>query len=447
MTTTRQVLSVSDLVRRAKRLLEDDFGLLWLEGEISNFSAPSSGHWYFSLKDDNAQVRAACFRNRNQLLSRRPKDGDKVLVRARVTLYEARGEFQLSVEYLEAAGFGQLQQQFEALKQKLADQGLFAAARKKTLPTHLQTLGIITSPSGAAIRDVLSVLQRRAPHIRVIIYPALVQGNDAPAALLNALQNAQRRHECDALLITRGGGSFEDLFCFNDEKLARAIAACPLPTISAVGHEVDFSIADFVADLRAPTPSAAAEMLARDQREVLLQLSQLGKRLTQAQSSRITALTQRLTHCQQRLPSPQRLLETRAQRFDEIQARLPQAMRNRLQLADHQIKRVAARLQTVTPQHRLHLAREKYLQAHTRLHNAQQQSLRSKRQQVQQQAATLHVLSPLSTLTRGYSITRLADSKHIVKATTPLAQGALLETLSQGEKIYSAFVERKTDKE
>lgn len=445
--TQRQVYSVSELVRRAKRTLEDDFGLCWLEGEISNFSCPASGHWYFSLKDDTAQVRAACFRNRNQLLSVRPKDGDKVLVRARVTLYEARGEFQLSIEYLEAAGFGQLQQQFEALKQQLAAEGLFAAARKKKLPAHLRTLGIITSPSGAAIRDVLTVLKRRAPHIRVIIYPALVQGAEAPASLFNALHRAHTRRECEALLITRGGGSFEDLFCFNDEKLARAIAACSLPTVSAVGHEVDFSICDFVADLRAPTPSAAAEMVARDQREVQLQLQQLHQRLQRALITKLQTWRQQLQHHRQRLPSPQRLLDVRAQRFDELQARLPLAMKKRLQFSAQFMQQLAARLHASTPQHRVQLAREKHKQAQQRLHRAMAQVLSVKRQQWRAQANTLQVLSPLATLTRGYSITRLVGTNHLLTAHTPLKENTELETLLHGEKIYSRFVSRQPDNE
>ncbi len=444
-TPQRQVFSVSDLVRRAKRLLEDDFGLIWLEGEISNFSAPSSGHWYFSLKDEQAQIRAACFRNRNQLLSVRPKDGDKVLVRARVTLYEARGDFQLAVEYMEAAGFGQLQQQFEALKQKLAAEGLFAAQRKKTIPAHISTLGIVTSASGAAIRDVLTVLQRRAPHIGIIIYPALVQGADAPASLLAALQIAQRRQECDALLITRGGGSFEDLFCFNDEALARAIAACSLPTISAVGHEVDFCISDFVADLRAPTPSAAAEMLARDNRELQQQLLQYRARLHSAWHQRCQRWQLRLSQLQQRLPSPQRLLETRAQRFDELQQRLPILMNQRLYRLGQRVAIVRSRLMAQTPQNRLTLAQQKQQQLSARLFTAINTTLRHKRQVLQQHASQLHTLSPLSTLTRGYSIARVADSKKVITQQTTLNENTVIETLSHGEKIYSRFVKRESN--
>lgn len=260
----RDVYSISRLNAEARAVLDGSFPLLWVEGEISNLVAARSGHLYFSLKDAHAQVRCALFRGKRQLLRFNPANGDLVLARVRVSFYEPRGEFQLTIESLEPAGAGDAQRAFEELKRRLDAEGLFDSTRKRTLPTHPRRIGVITSPSGAAIRDVLHVLRRRAPQIAVTIIPALVQGRDAAADLHAALQTAIARNDCDVLLLTRGGGSIEDLAAFNDEQLARAIAASPIPVVSAVGHEIDFTIADFVADRRAPTPSAAAELLSPD---------------------------------------------------------------------------------------------------------------------------------------------------------------------------------------
>ena len=254
--TGRDIYSVSRLNAEIRAVLEGSFPMLWVEGELSNLATPRSGHLYFSLKDDHAQVRCALFRNKRLLLREQPSDGDRVLVRARIGLYEPRGDCQLIVAHLEPAGQGTAQQAFEQLKRKLQAEGLFDAARKRDLPVFPRRLGVITSPSGAAIRDVLQVLRRRAPHLPVTVFPALVQGAEAPQSLRDALVTALARGDCDILLVTRGGGSVEDLAAFNDEALARMIAAAEVPIVSAVGHEIDFSISDFVADARAPTPSA-----------------------------------------------------------------------------------------------------------------------------------------------------------------------------------------------
>src|SRR5690606_35272474 len=262
--TEREILSVSQLNRRAKQLLETHLPLLWVEGELSNVSQPSSGHWYFTLKDDQAQVRCAMFRNRNMLVRFKPQQGQQVLVRARVSLYEGRGDYQLIAEHMEEAGTGALQRAFEALKAKLGAEGLFDEARKRPIPTLPRHIGVITSPTGAAIRDVLTVLERRFPSIPVTVIPVAVQGKESAPQIVRALELANRCGLFDVLLLTRGGGSLEDLWSFNEEAVARAVAASQLPVVCAVGHEVDFSIADFVADLRAPTPSAAAELMTPD---------------------------------------------------------------------------------------------------------------------------------------------------------------------------------------
>ena len=437
MTSTRKVYTVSELVGRAKRVLEQDFGLLWLEAEISNFSAPPSGHWYFTLKDEGAQVRSALFRNRNQLLSYRPKDGDKVLVRARVTLYEPRGDFQLVCEYLEPAGFGALQQKFEQLKQKLADEGLFNAERKRALPPYPSTIGVITSPTGAAIRDVLSVLAKRAPFIKVIVYPAVVQGAEAPAALIDALKIANRRRECDVLLLTRGGGSLEDLFCFNDEKLARQIAGSGIPVVSAVGHEVDFTIADFVADMRAPTPSAGAALISPDRDGLLHRLGQLQHRLRHALSQALSQRRLKLHSLSDRLPTPERLLARRAQRLDELQARLHAGVQRRLQQGRLQLRHQEARLQGMAPSVRLARARHQLDQLQQRLVLTANRAIDSRRNRLARLTGSLHGLSPLATLGRGYSLTRVQASQALLHRHGPLAAGTVIETLLVGRRLLS----------
>ena len=309
-TPSRDIYSVSRLNREVRAVLEASFPLLWVEGEISNLARPSSGHIYFSLKDEQCQVRCAMFRMQRSRLRFSPDNGKRVLVRARVGLYEGRGEFQLIVEHMELFGEGALRQAFELLKQKLAAEGLFDSTNKKPLPALPTRIGVITSPSGAAIRDILSVLGRRFPSIPVVVYPAAVQGDAAPGELMSAIDAAVRRDECDVLIIGRGGGSLEDLWAFNDEQLARKIAGCPIPVVSAVGHEIDFTIADFVADLRAPTPSGAAEIVVPDRDDWLRAVNSLATRIARQAQRAIEDRAQALDWLNRRLlqSSPQRTL-------------------------------------------------------------------------------------------------------------------------------------------
>jgi exodeoxyribonuclease VII large subunit len=281
MSSNRYIYSVSELNAAAKSVLENDLGRIWIEAEISNMSRPASGHWYFTLKDQKAQIRCAFFKGSNRLVNFTPEDGQLLLVRGRVSLYEPRGDYQLIVDQMEPAGIGDLQRAFEETRQRLLEAGLFDEAHKQPLPTIPKRIGLITSPSGAAIRDVLHVLRRRYPMVPVVLYPTSVQGASAATEIMQALGHAVNRNECDVLLMTRGGGSIEDLWPFNDEQLAKAIYDCPIPIISGVGHEIDFTIADFVADVRAPTPSAAAEMLVPDQLELRRLLQRHQRQLTQ----------------------------------------------------------------------------------------------------------------------------------------------------------------------
>src|SRR6202167_4608551 len=296
----RDVYSVSRLNREVRVLLERGFGALWLEAEISNFARPSSGHWYFSLKDSAAQVRCAMFRQRNMLSAFTPRDGQKVLVRARIGLYEPRGEYQLIIDHMEDAGLGALKRQFEELRAKLEREGLVAAERKRPLPSLPRRIGIITSPTGAAVRDILHVLARRFPAAAVLVYPVSVQGAQAAAEIVAALEAAGRRAECDVLILARGGGSLEDLWAFNDERLARAIVASTIPLITGIGHEIDFTIADFAADMRAPTPSAAAELVVPDAGEWLAALASLAARLARCARRRLGEQRERLRWLERR---------------------------------------------------------------------------------------------------------------------------------------------------
>ncbi|MDX1555555.1 MAG: exodeoxyribonuclease VII large subunit, partial [Xanthomonadales bacterium] len=317
--TERRVYTPTELNREAKIHLEAAFSRIWLEGEISNLSRPASGHLYFSLKDDRAQVRCALFRSAANRLEVQPENGTKVLASGRISLYEARGEYQMIVEALQHAGEGLLQQRFEALKKKLEEEGLFDPARKVALPRYPRRIGIITSPSGAAVRDMLHVLKRRWPIATVRIYPVPVQGEEAPPAIVRALQAAASHDWSDVILIGRGGGSLEDLWAFNDEQVARAIAACPIPLVSAVGHETDFSIADFVADVRAPTPSAAAELCSPDAAALKERFDRLMRQLQVRIDDRRNAAGQKLDHVAHRLQQvhPRRRLDEQGVRLDQ----------------------------------------------------------------------------------------------------------------------------------
>ncbi|MCU7939512.1 MAG: exodeoxyribonuclease VII large subunit [gamma proteobacterium symbiont of Bathyaustriella thionipta] len=411
------VLSVSEFSRNVKRVLEYNFPAVWISGEISNLAMPRSGHWYFTLKDDQSQVRCAMFRQSNQRLNFVPDEGMQIVIKARVSLYEARGDFQLIVDSMEDAGAGALQRAFEQLKQTLQTQGIFDSEHKKPLPEIPRCVGIITSPTGAALHDILNVLKRRFPALPVIIYPAQVQGNDAPEQLLHALHQAQEQALCDVLIIGRGGGSIEDLWAFNNEQLALAIYACQIPVISSVGHEVDFTICDFVADVRAATPSAAAELASPDQDEWLNWLQGVEKQLGNLIERYLSSLQQRLQWQYKQLKHPGRYLDEVAQRIDELSARMEQRVHFQLQLRQEQSLTLEARLQQHSPMHQL-------TQQQTRLNYLQQrlkQSLIPYFEHTQQQIASLaremDAFSPLATLGRGYSLVKDEQGKLIKSAT------------------------------
>ena len=430
----RDVYTPSRLNLEARTLLEGHFPLLWIEGELSNLARPASGHLYFSLKDARAQVRCAMFRNRNRTLRFRPADGQQVLLRARAGLYEGRGEFQLIVESMEEAGHGALQRAFDELKARLEAEGLFDPAHKRPLPAVPRQLGVVTSASGAALRDILHVLARRFPALPVVVYPATVQGDEAPAALRAALAAAVRRGECDVLLLARGGGSLEDLWAFNDEALARAIRACPVPVVTGIGHETDFTIADFVADLRAPTPSAAAEAASPDGAAWLARVAELAERLDDALTDGLERRGERLTWLigRLRLQHPAQRLRERMQRVDELDQRLRRGWQSAARGAAHRLAVARAGLARHVPSARLATLRETLASHDHRLRLAARQALARRQQQLGATARALDVVSPLATLDRGYAIVTTAEGA-ILRRATDTAPGAEVQArLAEG---------------
>ncbi len=439
-TPSRDVYTVSRLNREVRSLLEGSLPLLWIEGEISNLARPSSGHIYFSLKDSAAQVRCALFRNRGLRLRFRPRDGLQVLLRARVSLYEGRGEFQLIVEHMEEAGEGALRRAYDELKAKLQAEGLFDAAHKRALPAMPRRIGVITSPTGAAIRDILTVLRRRFPAIPVLIYPVPVQGEGAAEKIAATLRLADRRRDCDVLLLSRGGGSLEDLWAFNEEVVARAIHDCSLPVVTGIGHEVDFTIADFVSDQRAPTPSAAAELLSPDQDEWLQSLSGLHNRLLHQTRNRLQQLAQRLQWTERRLNQqhPGVRLRQQAQHLDELEQRLHRAYTAGMNARHADVRHLSARLHQHTPAHRLQQVHNRWETLTRRLEAAVNRRLERSRQQLTATGRALDALSPLATLERGYAIVRRCRDGVIVRDAGQTKTGEQVEaSLAHGVLVCS----------
>lgn len=428
-TAERDIYSVSRLNKEVRLLLESGLPLLWLEGEISNFAAPASGHWYFSLKDSQAQVRCAMWRQRNSSLRFRPKEGMQVLARARVGLYEPRGEYQLIVEHLEESGEGALKREFEKLKARLAAEGLFAAERKRPLPAVPRRIGVVTSPTGAAIHDILRVLRARYPAAGVLLYPTAVQGAAAVPEIVRAIETASRRRDCDVLIVARGGGSLEDLWCFNDERVARALAACSLPTISGIGHEVDFTIADFVADLRAPTPSAAALAAVPDRSTRLQELVSLEARIGGAMSRYLRGRGLTLGAIAQRLQisHPGARLAQHAQRLDDLEQRMRLALRAGVLGRRQTLETLAARLWRENPRHRLEALCAHAAQLGQRLSAAAAAKLGALEQRLALASRTLDAVSPLATLGRGFAVVSRAGDGVLLRDAKDAPAGTEIE--------------------
>jgi len=433
-----EIISVSELNRQARFLLESRLNEVWLEGEISNLATPGSGHIYFSLKDRDAQVRCAMFRGANRKLRFRPENGMAVLIYAKVSIYEARGEYQLVASHMEEAGEGLLRRQFEELKNRLAAEGLFSEEHKKELPTLPDSIGVVTSPSGAAVRDILHILQRRFPGVPVTIYPTAVQGEPAAAQIAAAIEQADGR--CDVLIVARGGGSLEDLWSFNEEIVARAIYNASIPVISGVGHETDFTIADLVADVRAPTPSGAAEIAVPDRGEYQRHLRQLSNRLQNSVDStleRIAVIHRQTDHRLNRC-SPEALLLQRSQRLDELSRRLQSGLKDNAGRATLRLNALLTKLRDQSPAIRVQNYRQRLTVAAISLNTTAKGRLDKGQQRLALAAARLNTVSPLATLERGYAI--VADeSDAIINDVSKLKPGQNVTTrLSNGS--YSGTV-------
>ncbi len=438
-----KIYSVSQLNRETRLLLNEHFFSIRVEGEISNLSTPSSGHLYFSLKDDAAQIRCAMFRHKQRSLAFKPENGQQVILTAQVSLYEPRGDFQLIVEQMEEAGDGLLRRQFEQLKQKLLAEGLFADSRKRPLPELPRLIGIITSPTGAAVHDILSVLKRRFPAIPVIIYPTAVQGDSAKTEIVSAIRTANQQQKADILLLARGGGSMEDLWAFNEEIVARAIADSKIPIISAIGHEVDFTISDFVADMRAPTPSAAAEHAVPNQQEWLNTFKAYEAALQQLMEQKLEQSSQLLDWFNRSLQQlhPGRQLQRNVQHLGELEKRLLNAWQKGFNHRTHQFEIIQTRLNSCQPADTLLKYKQQLNYLQHQLTTGIQSRLEYCRQQLSANVQTLQTVSPLATLERGYSITRQADDNGIIKSAADIKTGDLIETLLADGRIKSQVLE------
>jgi len=438
-TSNRTILSVAELNAEVSLLLNRGFPLLWVEGEISNLSRPSSGHLYFSLKDSKSQIRCAMFRNRNMKLNIQPENGMKVLVRGRVGLYEPRGDYQLIAEHMEDAGVGQLQKQFEALKQKLSEQGLFDPAHKKELPEYPKRIGIITSPTGAAIQDILHVLQRRSPHTPILIYPVAVQGESSKTQIEIAIRKADADKKCDVIILARGGGSIEDLWSFNEENVAKAIYQAETPIICGVGHEIDFTIADFTADLRAPTPSAAAELVSADRNQLLTDVMQTQLWLEQTIRADLNRKQQTLDWLVSRLAlqKPSNKIEQQAQRLDELESRLKQQFQHLLESKKSAFKNVDSRLQSNRIELRILENRQNLSHIKMRLRQSIQNKLEHSSSAFGLQMAKLDSISPLKTLERGYAIVKDEASNQLISSVKKAKKDQQIAVQLKDGKIHA----------
>lgn len=435
----RDIYSVSRLNREVRTILETAFPLLWIEAELSNFARPASGHWYFSLKDEAAQVKCAMFKNKNQLVKVLPENGKQVLVRARIGLYEPRGDYQIIIEHMEEAGDGALRRQFDILKSKLGDEGLFDSAHKKTIPETVSRVGIITSSSGAAIHDILTTLQRRSPMQQIIVYPVPVQGKGAANKIAQAIENANLRNEVDVLILARGGGALEDLWEFNEENVARAIFNSKIPLVTGIGHEVDFTIADFVADQRAATPTAAAELISPDRYQQLQKLKSIESRFVYLVQQQLQQKQQKVDWLSKRLRHPAERLQSISNKLDNLQQRNLQTIKNKLEKEKAKISLYTAKVQKHDPTQKVQQLKLRYENINRRFQRSASQTIMLKKQKLYHLVHTLDALSPLHTLKRGYAIVKDENDiiiqssksvKHEQHVKTKLQDGHFISTIT-----------------
>ena len=440
----RDIYTVSRLNREVRTVLETGFPLLWIEAELSNFARPASGHWYFSLKDEAAQVKCAMFRNRNQLVKVLPANGKQVLVRARIGLYEPRGDYQIIIEHMEEAGDGALRRQFDLLKNKLADEGLFDSSHKKPIQGNATRVGIVTSSSGAAIHDILTTLQRRFPMQKTIIYPVPVQGKGASNKIAAAITKANKRQETDVLIIARGGGALEDLWEFNEEIVARAIYNSVIPIVTGIGHEVDFTIADFVADQRAATPTAAAELISPDRYQQLQNLSSIESRFIYLMQQNLQQKQQKIDWLNKRIRHPKDQLQILKNKINELNQRNILNMKNTLVKSRAQTDLLEARMQQHAPSQRIQQSRLQYESMNSRFQRATKQLMSAKTKRLQHLVYTLDAVSPLHTLKRGYAIIK-DQNNNIIRNVNDVNKNQIIKTELAKGHIYSTITEINDD--
>ena len=443
----QHILQVSELTKKVRFILESELNTVWLTGEISNFIAAGSGHWYLSLKDSNSQVKCAMFKGNNRRVRISPSNGQQVLVKARVSLYEPRGDFQLIIEQMEDAGEGLLRQRFEQLKQKLNALGMFSNAHKKDIPAHIRRVGVVTSPTGAAVKDILSVLQRRNPSIEVIIYPALVQGNLAQNDICYAINKANARNECQVIIVGRGGGSLEDLWPFNEESVVQAIYNSNIPIISAVGHEIDTTLRDYAADMRAATPSAAAELVSADTSELSNKVVLLKQRLVKQMSVKLVNQKQDIQHIDHRLTQvqPEHKLQLQQQRFDELSMRLHNGMSRKLSHSTMQPEHLHQRLLQASPLKSILQDTQRLQDKQQRLQTASINLLQHKQDAFVHVIEQLQLVSPLATIARGYSITR-NNNNNVIRSVEQVKQGEELIIQVEDGSINAIVSSNKSPK-
>lgn len=444
LSNSRDIYTVSRLNREVRTILETGFPLLWIEAELSNFARPSSGHWYFSLKDEAAQVKCAMFRNRNQLVKVLPANGKQVLVRARIGLYEPRGDYQIIIEHMEEAGDGALRRQFDLLKSKLANEGLFDSSNKKAIPSNATRVGIITSSSGAAVHDILTTLQRRFPMQKTIIYPVPVQGKGASIKIADAINNANKRKETDVLIIARGGGSLEDLWEFNEEVVARAIYNSEIPIVSGVGHEVDFTIADFVSDQRAATPTAAAELISPDRHQQIQKLASIESRLVYLTQQNLQQKQQKIDWLNKRIRHPKEQLQLLKNKLKELNQRNIANTKNTLAHSRSSIDLLESKIHQHSPLKRIRYIQSQYENINARFQRATKHLISEKHKKLHHLVYTLDALSPLHTLNRGYAIIK-DESNNIIRDVNSVKKNQSIKTELAKGHIYSTITEINDD--
>ena len=442
---TQEIISVSEINRRAKSILEENFPFVWIQGEVSNFFSAASGHWYFSLKDESSEIRCAMFANKSHRITFEPKDGDHLVLNGTLSIFEGRGQYQIIVEHIELAGEGALLKAFEELKKKLLTEGLFDDSLKKKLPSYPRNIAVVTSPDGAVIQDIINVLSRRSPFFNLTVVPTLVQGEKAAPLICEALNKASNLENIDLIILARGGGSIEDLWAFNNEEVARAIVNCPVPLVSAVGHETDFTISDFVADIRAPTPSIAAEIISQPYSELKETLEGYQSYLLKSVESQFDSQRTRITNLIKRIRHPGDKLREIGQKVDYLETALIQEMHQKVSFKENQLNLSQLSLQQNSPQNKVKEAKVYLQNASKDLLKAFNLKIERKRKLLGELVATIEAVSPLSVLARGYSIISIEPEGKILSSSNQVKIGQTISAVLNKGSIRAEIKSKDKD--